>query len=99
MLGGALTRVFRTEKWVSNWYPHAPSSGVLIVSFKINQRRSDYFSRHYLIVFKPYRLLYVCYFQIDEVKAKRLFCPINYRTDRLDGAFKPSERTITGHID
>src|SRR6266700_6215139 len=80
-------------------YPPAPSCGVLLVSLKINYRRSEYFSRHYLIVFKPNRLWYVCTFQIDEVKAKQLVCPIIYRTDRLDGAFQSSEGTITGHID
>src|SRR5207302_2128589 len=55
--------------------------------------------RLYLIVFKPNGLLYLCSFQSDEVKAKRLFCLISYRIDRLDGAFEPSEGTITGHID
>jgi hypothetical protein len=51
------------------------------------------------MVFKPNGLLYVCSFQSDEVKAKRLFCLIGYRIDRLDGAFKPSEGAITGHVD
>src|SRR5438132_1634577 len=80
-------------------YPHAPSSGALNVYFKITQRRRDCFSRLYLILFKPNGLLYVYTFQIDEVKAKRLFCFISYCIDRLDVAFDPSERTITGHID
>jgi hypothetical protein len=80
-------------------YPLALSSGALNIYLKHNQRRSDYFSHLYLIVFKPNGLLYVYSFQSDEVKAKRLFCLISYRIDRLDGAFKPSERAITGHID
>jgi len=80
-------------------YPLALSSGALNIYLKSNQRSSDYFSRLHLIVFKPNGLLYVYSFQSDEVKAKQLFCLIRYRIDRLDGAFKPSEGTITGYID
>jgi hypothetical protein len=72
---------------------------VLFVYLKLHLRRSGDLSRLYLMVFKPNRLWGVCSFQIDEVKAKRLFCPINDRTDYLDGALEPSEGTITGHID
>src|SRR5258708_37860132 len=77
----------------------ALSSGALNIYLEHNQRRSDYFSHLYLIVFKPNGLLYVRSFQSDEVKAKRLFCLISYRIEHLDGAFKPSEGAITGHID
>jgi hypothetical protein len=36
----------------------------------LHQRRSDGFSRLDFFVFKPNRLLYLCSFQIDQVKAK-----------------------------
>src|SRR6266566_4536634 len=101
MLVGTLTRVFRAEKMgiQRDTRMHLPAACYSFPSRSINHRRSEYFSRHYLMVFKPNRLVDVCSFQIDEVKAKRLFCPISYCTDRLDGAFQPSEGTITGHID
>ncbi len=90
-----LSDVFGQQKWV----PTCTFSGALNIYLNHNQRRSDYFSHLYLIVFKPNGLLYVRSFQSDEVKAKRLFCLISYRIDHLDGAFKPSEGAITGHID
>jgi hypothetical protein len=88
-----------SKKGYPTGYPLALTCGALNIYLKLDQRRSDYFSHLYLIVFKPNGLLYVCSFQSDEVKAKRLFCLIRYRIDHLDGAFKPSEGTITGHID
>src|SRR5260221_14654646 len=99
MLGSSSFSVFSGSKnGYPTGYPLALSAGALNIYLKSNQRSSDYFSRLYLIVFKPNGLLYVCSFQSDEVKAKQLFCLIRYRIDRLDGAFKPSEGTITGHI-
>jgi hypothetical protein len=96
---GHLTRVFGQKKWASNWIPPCNFLRSAHRLPRGRQRGSDFFGRLYLIVFKPNGLLYVGPFQIDEVKAKRLFCIINYRTDYLDGAFQPSEGTITGYID
>src|SRR5215469_1882515 len=90
---------FGQQKWVSNWIPTCTFLRCAQQLPKAHQRRSDDFSHFYLTVFKPNGLLYVCSFQSDKVKAKQLFCLIRNRIDHLDGAFKPSERAITGHID
>ena len=91
---------FRAAKMgIQLGYPLALSCGALNSYLQLNQRRSDDFSHLYLMVFKPNGLLYVCSFQSDEVKAKQLFCLIRYRIDHLYSAFKPSEGTITGHLD